>query len=114
MFAERNAPRWLGAAFLFVFFASLFSNVLLTSVAGSGNVSHDLLNLANQLTRLRLSILGQILTSSGIVVLAVLLYVVLSRVNRILALVAVGVVARRSHHARPHPVGGARADPAQP
>ena len=48
------------------------------------------MNVANQLTRVRVSVLGQMLTSSGIVVLAVLLYVVLSRVNRILALVALG------------------------
>ena len=39
MISERNAPRLLGAAFLFVFFASLISGVLLTSVVGSGNVS---------------------------------------------------------------------------
>jgi hypothetical protein len=90
MISEKNAPRLLGAAFLFVFFASLISGVLLTSVAGSGNVSADLMNVADQLTRVRVSILGQMLTSSGIVVLAVLLYVVLSGVNRILALVALG------------------------
>ncbi len=90
MISERNAPRLLGAAFLFVFFASLFSNVLLTSVGGSGNVSHDLASIANQLTRVRLSVLGQMLTSSGIVVLAALLYIVLRRVNGILALVALG------------------------
>mgnify|MGYP003376994846 CR=1 FL=1 len=90
MISERNAPRLLGAAFLFVFFASLISGVLLTSVVGSGNVSHDLVSVSNQLTRVRVSILGQMLTSSGIVVLAVLLYIVLRRVNRILALVALG------------------------
>jgi hypothetical protein len=90
MISEKNAPRLLGAAFLFVFFASLFSGVLLTSVIGSGSMSDGLMNVANQLTRVRISSLGQILTSSGIVVLAVLLYVVLSRVDRILALVALG------------------------
>jgi hypothetical protein len=90
MISEKSAPKLLGAAFLFVFFASLFSGVLLKSVVGSGNVSHGLVNISNQLTRVRLSSLGQILASSGIVVLAVLLYVVLSRVNRILALVALG------------------------
>ena len=77
MISEKHAPRLLGAAFLFVFFASLFSNVLLTSVVGSGSVSDGLVNVANQLTRVRVSSLGQILTSSGIVVLAVLLYIVL-------------------------------------
>ena len=90
MISEKNAPKLLGAAFLFVFFASLFSGVLLKSVVGSGNMSHDLVNISSQLTRVRLSSLGQILTSSGVVVLAVLLYVVLCRVNRILALVALG------------------------
>jgi hypothetical protein len=90
MISERNAPRLLGAAFLFVFFASLISGVLLTSVVGSGNVSRDLVSVANQVTRVRLSVLSQMLTSSRIVMLAVLLYVVLRRVNRILALVALG------------------------
>jgi hypothetical protein len=90
MISERNAPRLLGAAFLFVFFVSLISNVLLTSVVGSGNVSHDLVKVSNQLTRVRLSVLGQMLTSSGIVFLAVLLFLVLRSVNRILALVALG------------------------
>ena len=46
MISERNAPRLLGAAFLFVFFASLISGVLLTSVVGSGNLSDDLMSVA--------------------------------------------------------------------
>jgi hypothetical protein len=86
MISEKNAPRLLGAAFLLVFFASLISGVLLTSVVGSGDVSRDLASVSGQLTRVRASVLGQMLTSSGIVVLAVLLYVVLRRVNKILAL----------------------------
>ena len=42
MISEKHAPRLLGAAFLFVFFASLISNVLLTSVVGSGSLSDGL------------------------------------------------------------------------
>jgi hypothetical protein len=90
MISEKNAPRLLGAAFLFVFFASLISGVLFTSVVGSGDVSRDLVSLSGQLTQVRASSLGQLLTSSGIVALAVLLYIVLHRVNRILALIALG------------------------
>jgi hypothetical protein len=90
MISEKNTPRLLGAAFLFVFFASLISGVLLTSVVGSGDVSRDLVSVSGQLTRVRVSVLGQLLTSGGIVVLAVLLYVVLRRVDRILALIALG------------------------
>jgi hypothetical protein len=39
MNAENNAPRLLGAAFLFVFFTSLISGILLTSVVGSASIS---------------------------------------------------------------------------
>ena len=76
MNAEKNVPRLLGAAFLFVAFASLISGLLLMAVVGSGSISDILVNMSHQLTLMRLSILGELVTSSGIVVLAALLYIV--------------------------------------
>ena len=87
---EKKAPRLLGAAFLIVAVASLISGLLLMSVIGSGSISNSLVNVSHQLTLLRLSSLAGLVTSSGIVVLASLLYIVLRRQNKIIALVALG------------------------
>jgi len=75
---------------LIVVFASLTSGLLLSSAVGSGGISDMLLNISNKVTLLRTSILFEMLNSSAIVVLAVLLYTVLSKQNKILALVALG------------------------
>jgi len=86
----KNTPRFLGAAFLFVFVASLLSNTLLSSAIGTGSISNNLVNIANNLTLVRASILVELFTSVGIIVLASLLYVVLHNQNKIIALVALG------------------------
>ena len=75
---------------MIVVFASLTSGLLLSSAVGSGGISDMLLNISNKVTLLRTSILFEMLNSSAIVVLAVLLYTVLSKQNKILALVALG------------------------
>ena len=90
MNSDKNTPRFLGAAFLFVFVASLLSNTLLSSAIGTGSISDNLVNIANNLTLVRASILVELFTSVGIVVLASLLYVVLHKQNKIIALVALG------------------------
>lgn len=91
MFSEANAPRLLGAAYLFVLVASVFSGVLLASVVGPGPIQDILANVAADLTLFRISILAELTTSTGIVALAVLLYIVLHRQNRIIATVALGL-----------------------
>jgi hypothetical protein len=90
MATERNLPRLLGAAFLFVFCASLISGVLLTNVVGSGGMSQGLVQIASQPALVRASAMGQLLTATGVVVLAVLLFAVLKPFNRVLALIALG------------------------
>jgi Domain of unknown function (DUF4386) len=90
MHTEKIAPRLLGAAFLFVALVSLTSGLLLTSVVGSGSISDMLVNISHQQTLMRLSGLGELVTSSGIVVLAGLLYSVLRKQRKLIALVALG------------------------
>ncbi len=90
MNSEKNIPRLLGAAFLIVFVASILSNALFSSAIGSGSISDNLVNISNNLTLMRISILVELVTSLGIVVLAALLYVVLHKQNKIIALVALG------------------------
>jgi hypothetical protein len=88
---EKNAPRLLGAAYLFVAVASLIAGVLLTSGLGSGSISDVLVNASNQPALMQLSVLGQLITSAGIVTLAALLYIVLNKQNKIGALIALGL-----------------------
>lgn len=90
MISEKNAPRLLGAAFLTVVFTSLTSGLLLSSAVGSGSISDMLVHISNEATLLRTSVLVEMLNSSAIVILAVLLYTVLNKQNKILALVALG------------------------
>jgi hypothetical protein len=90
MKSKKHAPRLLGAAFLIVVFTSLTSGLLLGSVVGSGSISDILVNISDNLTLMRISNLIDLVTSLGIVVLAVLLYIVLNTQNKIIALVALG------------------------
>ena len=86
----KHTPRLLGAAFLLVFVASMLSGILLNSAVGTGTISDILVNVANNLTLMRVSILVELVTSIGIVVLASLLYIVLHKQGQIIALVALG------------------------
>jgi hypothetical protein len=90
MNSDKNTVRLLGAAFLIVFVASMLSGSLLDSAVGTGSISDILVNVANNLTLMRVSILVELVTSLGIVVLASLLYIVLHKHGKIIARVALG------------------------
>src|ERR1700690_3932460 len=90
MSSDKNTPRLLGAAFLIVVFASLTSGLLLSSAVGSGSITAMLVSISNKVTLLRTGILFEMLNSTAIVVLAILLYTVLSKQNKVLAQVALG------------------------
>ena len=90
MISEKNAPRLLGAAFLFVIFVSLTSGLLLKAATGSGTISEMLVSVSNAPGLMRLSVLFELINSSAIVILASLLYIVLNTQNKIIALVALG------------------------
>jgi hypothetical protein len=85
-----NTIRLLGAAQLFVFVASLFSEQLLKSVVGSGSISDTLVNISENISRMKISNLVALLNCLGIVTLGVLFYIVLNEQNKTLALVALG------------------------
>jgi ABC-type transport system involved in cytochrome c biogenesis permease component len=86
-----NVARLLGAAFLTVVVTSMIGEILLSSAVGSGSISDIMVRAADAPTLMRASVVAELMTSVGIVVLAVLLYVVLSVENRTLALVALGL-----------------------
>jgi len=89
MNSNKNTPRLLGAAFLMVLFLT-FSELWTISIIGTGSVSDSLVSISNSLTQLRISMLLGLILSAGIVVLAVLLFVVLQKQNKTIALVALG------------------------
>ena len=87
----KYAPRLLGAAFLFVILTSLSFGLLLKSAIGSGSLSDILLNISNNTSLFRLVILDGLLNSTGVVALAVLLYVVLKEQSKLMARIALGL-----------------------
>jgi hypothetical protein len=90
MNTELSTIRLLGAAQIFVFIASMLSERLLASAVGSGGMSEKLLNVSNNLTRMRISNLVALLNCLAIVVLGVLFYVVFNYEYKLVALVALG------------------------
>lgn len=94
----KNAPRLLGAAFLIVVATSAIAGIPLMMAVGSpggsaipsDSTAEMLVRISNNLTLMHISILGGMLNSTGIVFLAVLLYIVLSKQNKIMALAALG------------------------
>lgn len=91
MNSEKNTSRLLGAAFLIVILTSLIGGLMVDSAVGSGTISAALANIAGNLIQVRIGILLMLLNSVGIVALAALLYAVLSRQNRLLARIALGL-----------------------
>lgn len=87
--SSKNIPRFLGATFLVVIATSLIAG-LFSSVAGTGSISDVLVNISNDVPLVRIGIIGGMANSTAIVVLAVLLYAVLSRQNKTMATVALG------------------------
>jgi len=90
MNTDMNIIRLLGAAFLFVFAASMLSERLLTSAVGSGSISDKLVNISKNLALMRISSVVALVNSLGIVALAALLYAVFNNEYKIIALVALG------------------------
>ena len=96
MNSTKNTPRLLGVAFLvvlFLTFASEFWSMLIFGVSDNlvpVPISDGLANVASNLMQWRISILLGLVLCNGIVVLAVLLFAVLHKQNKIIALVALG------------------------
>ena len=91
MNTEMNTVRFLGAAQLIVIVGALITDRLLASVVGSGSISDMLVNISENLTRMRISNLAALGQSLAIVVLGVLYYVVFYKEYKIIALVGLGL-----------------------
>jgi hypothetical protein len=89
---DRNTVRLLGAAFLLQAVASAVSGLfLLQPLIVSGSIIDSMTNIANNPLQMRASILVEMITAIGIVMLGALLYVTLKKQNGNIALVALGL-----------------------
>jgi hypothetical protein len=68
----------------------LSAGLIHNSAVGSGDISEILVNISSKLTLYRISILVDMVTSLGVVALAGLLFVVLNKQNRIMAIITFG------------------------
>lgn len=88
MNSNKNIPKLLGIAYLVQFVASLLSDPLSSAAIGSGSMSENLVSIANNAMLMRISIIIELVTALGIIVMTVLLYVVLQKQNKIISLLA--------------------------
>jgi hypothetical protein len=91
MNTEMTTVRLLGAAQLLVIVGALITDRLLASVVGSGSISDMLVNISNNVTRMRISNLVALGQSLVILVLGVLYYIVFYKQYNIIALVGLGL-----------------------
>ena len=96
MNSDKNTPRLLGMMFVIVAVASLLSGFILMSLnyTPSGppdNISETMINISDNPTTMMMSIVVELITAIGIVLLALLLYITLKKQNNIIALWAFGL-----------------------
>ena len=92
MNSDKNTPRLLGAAFLLQAVASAVSGlILLQPLIVPGNITESMTNIANNALQMRASIVVEMITAIGIVMLGSLLFVTLKKQNGKIALVALGL-----------------------
>jgi len=92
MNSDRNTARLLGVAFLIQAVASAVSGLLLLEpLIVPGNIVDSMTNIANNALQMRASIVVEMITAMGIVMLGSLLYVTLRGQNEQVALVALGL-----------------------
>ena len=96
MNSDKFTPRLLGMMFVFVAVASLLGGLLLSSLSYTHigppeNISETMIKISDNPTTMQMSIVVELITAIGIVLLAVLLYTTLKKQNKIIALWAFGL-----------------------
>ena len=92
MKSDKNTPRLLGAAFLLQAVASAVGGfILLEPLIVPGNIVDTMNNIANNAMQMRASIVVEMITAFGIVMLGVLMYLLLNKQNKNIAIVAMGL-----------------------
>ncbi len=89
---DKNTPRLLGAAFLLQAFAALvWGEFLLGPLIVSDSIIGTMSNISRNALQMRASIMVTMITAIGIVMIGVLMYLILNKQNRNIAIVAMGL-----------------------
>jgi len=92
MNSDKNTLKLLGVAFLIQAIGSFVSGaILLEPLMVQGNIIDTMINMSNNAFQVRVSIVGEMITAFGVVMLGSLLYIVLKKQDSRLALVALGL-----------------------
>ncbi|MDP8221075.1 MAG: DUF4386 domain-containing protein [Candidatus Stygibacter frigidus] len=92
MNTDKKTSRFLGAAFLLQAIASFISGLILFQpLIVPGNISESLSNISDNPMQLLGSIVGEMFTAIGVIMLGVLMYAILKRINRDIALIGMGL-----------------------
>ncbi len=96
MNSDKFTPRLLGMMFVIVAVASLLGGLLLSSLSYThigppDNISETMIKISDNPITMQMSIVVELITAIGIVLLAVLLYTTLKKQNKIIALWAFGL-----------------------
>ncbi|GAG26432.1 unnamed protein product [marine sediment metagenome] len=96
MNSDKFTPKLLGMMFVIVAVASLLGGLLLSSLSYThigppDNISETMIKISDNPTTMQMSIVVELITAIGIVLLAVLLYTTLKKQNKIIALWAFGL-----------------------
>ena len=90
--SRRSTPKLLGAAFLLHAVASLISGlILLRPLIVPSNIVDSMTRIASNASQMQASIVGEMITAIGIVMLGSLLYTTLKTQGQKIALVAMGL-----------------------
>jgi len=91
MNSDKFTPRLLGIMFFIVAVTSALSGFMFSSLIESDNISNSMINISDDPTKMQMSIVGELITAIGIVLLAALLYTTLKKQNKIIARWAFGL-----------------------
>jgi len=92
MNSDKGTPRFLGGAFLLQAIASAVSGLfLLQPLIVPGDIAESMANIASHTLQMRASIVVEMVTAIGIVMLGSLLYITVRKQNYKIALVALGL-----------------------
>ena len=92
MNTNKNTPRLIGAAFLLQAVASFTAGLLLPGVLSvSDNIVETMTDLANNVLRVRVGIVVELITAIALIILSSLLFIVLKKENMKIAIVALGL-----------------------
>ena len=92
MNTDKNTPQFIGAAFLLQAVASFVAGSMLPGVLSvSDNIVETMTDLANNVLRVRVGIVVELVTVIALIILSSLLFIVLKKQNMKIALVALGL-----------------------